>query len=242
MTDQQEDKEKLDSDFSIEIVDTPEVSEEYKKLRDDIWEQTVEEGRQNGKEFFNGEIYRLVNFDEEGIIIQLGIMQYSDRLLKTKISQEEIAKRFGKDHVMQHCVVNCLLLTSDKKLVVGVKRNSVDLKPGKLAYIGGNLNSDEVKVNSFEDIYTMMMKEIEEETNIVPERKQLSFAKLQANGNFASFYFLYQLGISSEEIDTIFKEGEFVKLETMTPGEIVTTDRVGITDFNQSKEWIESLV
>jgi hypothetical protein len=234
--------ETLVPEFNIEIVETPQVSEEYRVLREEIWQQTVEEGKQVGKEFYNGEIYRLINFDEESRIIQFGTMQYADRLLKTKISQEEIVQRFGKDHVMQHCVVNAILVTSDKKLVVGVKKNSVDLKQGKLGYIGGNLNADEVKVNSFEDIYTMMLREIEEETNIDSQRERISFRKLVANGNFASFYFIYQLGISSEEIDTIYREGEFIKLETMTPNEIVSTDRVGITDFNQSKEWIESLI
>ena len=242
MTDQQENQEKLDSEFSIEIVNTPEVSQEYESFREEIWEQTVKEGKQVGKEFFNGEIYRLMNFDEESRTIQLGIMQYADRLLKTKISQEEIAKRFGRDHVMQHCVANGILLTSDKKLVVGIKKNSVDLKPGKLAYIGGNLNADEVEIHTFEDIYTMMMREIGEETKINPQRERLSFARLVTNGNFASFYFLYQLDISSEEIDSIHREGEFTRLETMTPEEIEKTDRVAITDFNQSKEWVESLV
>jgi hypothetical protein len=88
----------------------------------------------------------------------------------------------------------------------------------------------------------MMMREIGEETSIDLQRKRLSFGKLVANGNFASFYFIYHLDISSGEIDTIYREGEFVRLETMTPDEIVKTNRVGITDFNQSKEWIGSLI
>ena len=234
--------ETLDSEYNIEIVDTPKVSEEYVALREEIWGQVVEEGAKVGKEFYNGQIYRLMDYNEETKTIQLGIMQYADRVLKSKISQEEITSRFGRDHVMQHCVVNAILQTSDKKLVVGVKKNSVDLQQGKLAYIGGNLNADEVKVSSFEDISTMMMKEIGEETDVIPQREKLSFAKLVANGNFASFYFLYQLGIPSGEITTIFKEGEFVGLETMTPEEIISTERIGIGDFNQSKSWINSLM
>lgn len=235
-------QEKIDTKYNIEIVDTPPVSQEYKALREKIWEEIVDKGKEAGKEFFNGQVYRLMGFDEESNTIQLGLMQYADRMLKTKISQEEIINRFGKDYIMQHCVVDGILVTSDKKVVMGVKRNSVDLKEGKLAYIGGNMSADEVKVNSFEDMYTMMTKEIEEETSITPVRDRLSFARLVANGDFADFYFIYQLGIPSEDIGSIFKEGEFVRLEAMTPKEIVNTNKTCIKDVNQSKEWIESVI
>ena len=57
---------------------------------------------------------------------------------------------------MQHCIVNAILLTSDKKIVVGVKKTSINLLQGILAYVGGNLSPDEVEVNNFEDIYTMI--------------------------------------------------------------------------------------
>ena len=86
------------------------------------------------------------------------------------------------------------------------------------------------------------MTEIEEETSIIPQREKLSFSRLVANGNFASFYFTYNLGISSKEVDTIFREGEFVKFEALTPEEIVNTDRAGIADFDQSKEWVGEMI
>ncbi len=231
-----------DSEYKIEIVDSPLMSEEYKAFREKIWNQMVEEGKKVGKEFYNGKICRLVAINEETRTIQLGTMQYADRLLKTRVSLEDIGKRFGKDHIMQHCIVNAILLTSDKKVVVGVKKTSINLLQGILAYVGGNLSPDEVEVKNFEDIYTMMMTEIEEETSIIPQREKLSFSRLVANGNFASFYFTYQLDISSKELDIIFREGEFVKFEALTQEEIVNTERAGVADFDESKEWVGEMI
>ena len=234
--------ETLKTELNIDIVQTPPVSKEYEAFRDRIWTEAVEEGKSVGKDFYNGVLYRFVGYDEETQTVQLGLMQYSDRLLKSKISPDSIAEMFGRDHVMQHCVVNVILLTTDRRIAVGIKKNSVDLRPKKLAYIGGNLNANEVEVTKFEDIYTMMMKEIEEESSIVPEREKMDFVKLVVNGNWASFYFLYRLNLSSEEIDKIYKEGEFLEFETMTPSEIAKTERIAIGDFNDSKAWIESLI
>ena len=64
-------------EYKIEIVDSPLMSEEYKAFREKIWNQMVEEGKKVGKEFYNGEICRLVAINEETKTIQLGTMQYA---------------------------------------------------------------------------------------------------------------------------------------------------------------------
>lgn len=239
------DKTELDTtsnDYEIQIVETPPLSEEYTNLREDIWKTKTSEWKEAGKELFNGALYRYMGTDDDSSTVKLGLMSYSDRLVRTVLSKEKIIERFGTDYVMKNSCVDAIILTTDGKVVVGVKKNSVDLKQGKLGYIGGNMNADEVEVSSMEDIYKMMMKEIGEESGIIPERDRLSFAKLGVSDMWASFYFIYKLGLSSEEVNKIYKEGEFTEFITMTPDEIANTERPSISDMNLSKEWIKEVV
>ncbi len=241
------DKTELDTtsnDYEIQIVETPPLSQEYINLREDIWQTKTSEWKEAGKELFNGKLYRYMGIEEDNdfATIKLGLMSYSDRLVRTVLSKDEIVERFGTDYVMKNSCVDVIILTTDGKVAVGVKKNSVDLKQGKLGYIGGNMNADEVVVNSMEDIYTMMMKEIAEESSIIPERERLSFAKLGVSDMWVSFYFIYKLGLSSEEVNKIYKEGEFTEFIAMTPDEIVKTERPAISDMNFSKQWIKEVV
>lgn len=226
--------------LKIEIVEAPQLSSEYIVLREKIWEEKVQEWEKAGKEIFNGTLYRFMGTTED--TIKLSHMTYADRLVRTMLSQEEISRRFGKDHVMRNCCVDAILITTDGKIVVGIKKNSVDLVQGKLGYIGGNMNADEVEVNSFENICTMMMKEIEEESNIIPERECLSFAQLGVTDTWASFYFVYRLNVSSKNVNDIYKDDEFSQFVAMTPDEIVCADRLATEDLNLSKEWIKEVV
>lgn len=223
----------------IEIVETPPLSAEYIEFRDVVWKEKVQEWSDAGKEIFNGTLYRYMGRD--GNTIKLGLMTYADRLVRTKISVTEIEKRFGKDHVMQNCCVDLLPITTDGKIVVGIKKNSVDLHTDKLAYIGGNMNKEEVRVRDFEDVYSMMMVEISEESNIPLEREKLSFIKLGLADGWASFYFVYRLDIPSERIEELFKDGEFVRLVAMSREEIKKTDYPAVGDLNLSKDWIDEV-
>lgn len=230
-------------EYQIKVVETPPLSEEYIKFRDELYQKKLEEFQEAGKPLFNGDLYRFMGVEDSNVL--LGHMQYADRLVRSELSVEEIERRFGKDYVMKNACVDAIMVTTDRKIVVGVKTRSVDLKQGKLGFVGGNMNADEVKVSSFEDIYTMMSKEIEEETTVVTNREKMSFLRVGVVDTWASFYFLYRLDISSKDVGTIFKDSkdkEFAELITMTSEEIKNTDRVGIGDFNLTKEWIEEVV
>jgi hypothetical protein len=226
--------------INIQIVETPPISEEYQQYREQIWDETQRKWSKAGKDLFNGTLYRFMGKD--GNTIRLGLMTYADRLVRSKISIQEIRRRFGVEHIMKNCCVDLIPITTDRKVVVGVKKNSVDLKRGKLGYIGGNMNTEEVSVSKFEDIYTMMIEEIKEESNIVPQRDRLSFSRLGITDAWASFYFTYNLEIHSASIGSIFKEGEFTEFVAMTPEEIKNTEKRGIGDFNLSKDWIDEVV
>jgi hypothetical protein len=226
--------------INIEIVETPPISKEYLQYRTQIWDETKRKWSEAGKEIFNGTLYRFMS--EEGNTIRLGLMTYADRLVRSKISIKEIGERFGEEHIMKNCCVDLIPITTDGKVVVGVKKNSVDLKQGKLGYIGGNMNADEVAVTKFDDIKTMMITEIVEESNLIPERNKLFFSRLGVTDGWASFYFTYNLGIHSANIGSIFKGGEFNQFIAMTPGEIKNTEKRGIGDFNLSKDWIDEVI
>lgn len=230
--------------YGIRIVETPELNPAYISQRDTIWTEKVEAGRKVGKEFFNGVLYRLMGVENESSpepVLKLGHMTYADRIMKSNLSVDEIERLYGKDHVMVHCCVDAILTTTDGKVVYGVKKRSVDLKEGKLGFVSGNMNADEVKVNAFEDIFTMVMKEIGEETSIVPDRKKLSFAMLGVSNGWASFYFLYKLGIHSRDIGDIYKDDEFQSFEAMFPVDILRESRVATSDFNYSKGFLLEL-
>jgi len=231
--------QKVKEEIKIEIVGTPPLSTGYKEFRAQVWSEKVEQWESVGKEVFNGTLYRYMGMD--GDTVKLGLMTYADRLVRSEIPVSEIEDRFGTDHVMRNCTVNAIPITTDEKIIVGIKKNSVALQPFKLGYIGGNMNEDEVKVKDFEDIYSMMMVEIEEESNIQPKREKLSFEKLGVTDSWASFYFTYMLDVTSDKIGDLFKKGEFVELVSMTREDIKNNNDPAIGEFDLSKNWIEEI-
>lgn len=231
-------------DFKIKIVGTPPLSKEYEEERNRIWISKVEEGRKVGKPFFNGELYRYMGVDNESSpepVLRLGLMTYADRLMKTVVPIDEIESRYGSDHVMIHSCVDAIPVTTDGKIVYGVKKRSVDLVEGKVGYVSGNMNADEVRVRTFEDVYSMMMKELEEETSIHPDRKSMRFAKLGVTESWMSCYFIYELGFSSSELHRLEKDDEFDHFVAGTPEEIVNMNVPATSDFNYSKRFIQDL-
>jgi hypothetical protein len=224
-------------EFSLQRVDSPPISPEYIQKRDKVWERRVREGAEVGKKFHNGVLYRYLGSDEFGI--KLGLMNYSDRMFKKDMTSEEIEREFGREHNMIHCIVEVVMVTTDGKIVVGEKAMSTDLQTGRLAHVSGNMNHDEVEVNSAEDVYKMAMVEIEEEANVVPDRDKLFYVGTVQPRTYFSFNFVYLLDISSEQVDGLNKEGEFLRFKTMSVEEVLNTDQEGIPDFEDSKIWIE---
>ncbi|MCD4811877.1 hypothetical protein K8R14_04785 [bacterium] len=228
------------SGFTVQRIESPPISPKYIQKRDNAWKRRAQEGAEVGKEFYNGVLYRYLDFDEGGI--KLGLMSYSDRLFKKDMTTDEIEREFGDEHNMIHCIVEVVMITTDGMVVVGEKAMTTDLQKGQLAHVSGNMNHDEVEVNTSEDVFKMAMMEIEEEANVQPKREKLFFVGVVQPRTYFGFNFVYLLDISSEQVNELNKEGEFLSFKTMSLDEMVNTDQKGIADFEDSKEWIEEAV
>lgn len=228
------------NEYRILLVEPPELLPEYVELRDRTWEKKVQDGVSVGKEFTNGVIYRFLGIENDQI--KLTTMMYSDRMFKKAMSPSEIVSQFGESHLMIHGLTNIIMVTTDGYIAVGIKKMSTYLEKGKLAHVSGNLNKDEVEINTFEDIYRMAMLEVQQETSLNPVRDRIHFANVSKFSTCVSFNFIYLLDIPSKEVETLNRDGEFVSFEAMSTDDILKTNRSGITDFEESKNWIKEAV
>lgn len=226
---------------SIEMIPPRVLSEEYLQARDQAWEEMVEEGKRAGKNFWNGELYSFEGIRQDGMdnpTLILGKMTYADRLFKKRLNPQEIAMKFGTDHVLRHCVTGALILTADRQIVVGIKKSSVHLQEGIYGHVSGNLNADEMTITTFLDIYGFITKEMEEETAITVDPSRLFFYGISLFNSAASFDFVYRLPISSNDVDIISKDDEFQSFITLSPEEVLSSIHPSTSDFAYSKHFL----
>lgn len=217
----------------------------YQADRNKAWEELVKKGATLGKEYHNGILYRLLSVENrDGAIptITLGLMSYADRLFKKTKPISQIKAEYGEDHVMVHCVVDAIMVTTDNHIVYGIKRLTTNLEKGKAGFIGGNLNADEVEVKSFHHIGEMMAKEIQEEAQFTPEQQRLTFVKLAITESWAAFYFLYRLPFSSHLLHQLKPNTEFEYLTSQPVNEFALSHVKGNSDFELGKQVVKEMM
>lgn len=228
---------------TIKFLGKRSLSNEYSLEREIHWEEHLKKGESVGKKFWNGLLYSFEGFDQfnfDNPVLYLGEMEYKDYIFKKKVGVEYIVNKYGKEYIFRNCGVDLLLVTKDKKIVIGQKAFSVNLETNLYGHISGNMNIDEMIVGSFSDISNVMKMEIEEESNIKFDSKRLNFNQIILFNSYVGFEYIYQLDISSQDVHTIFKTGEFTSFTTVTPEEFLKLK--GVSGFEFSKRYIKDII
>ncbi len=207
----------------IEHASVSSFPSQYIKDRNEFWDDKVKEGKKSGKKFWNGTLYTLGNIDlsnSQAPVITLGKCEYRDFAFKHTLGPDTIIEKYGKESLIKHCWVSILPVTSDGKLVCGMKDKTVRIEPDVMAYISGELNADETEVKSLNDIRDHAHKELLEESNINVTKESVKLLQIIVTRTHAEFQFMVPLKISSKEIDKVNKPGEFKKFVAMSTQEL----------------------
>lgn len=232
---------------SIEIVHIGDrvFPKEYVKERNDYWDKASLDFASKGKKIWNGKLYSFEGLDEYDMDtpkIYLGEIMYSDRIFKNGKGIGYILNKYGKENISVHCGVSIVILTTDNKFIVGKKKHDLKNRIGMYSHVSGNLNVDELEVNSMKDIYKFAKKELEEETALEVEDTLLHFNHINIFNTYCSFDFIYKVPFDSTKVELVNKEDEMLEYEALTLDEILDPKCMGISDFMFSKRYLKEIV
>lgn len=203
----------------------------YIEEREKVWQQ---EKAVCGNNLWNGTVYTIKRFAlllPHQVIFSLGICQYKDLIFKRIYGGDNIIKKYGRKFLVYHTAVLIIPVTTDGKYVFGVVAKNGFFAAGKIVLLGGALNYDEGKINSFADIRAFAAKELAEETrlNINPER--LKLASLNSYKFTYHFVFFLILDIASTELNKISKIGELSNLVAFSQSELAELSSHPASDY-----------
>ncbi len=216
----------------------------YLTERENVWNKHIRKAVKSGKNIWNGIIYTIIDWtqiDKENLFITLSSCEYKDIVFRNNKGLTYIIRNYGIESISKFITFDCIPVTSDGKYVFGLRGNTTNVKSGSIGLIGGTANKDEMEITSPDDFKKFMIKEIEEETQIVVNEHSLSlFSINQFNGKFEFLYKL-ELNINSYEIDKIFKKGEFVDILCLSKQEVFNYNGKTLDAFRYSKLYINNL-
>ena len=105
------------------------------------------------------------------------------------------------------------------------------LKRVKFILLGGSLNYHESKVNKFADIRAFAAKELEEETLLKIDPKQLKLASLNSYKFTYHFVFFLKLDRAGKDINSISRTGELSKLLAFSHQELYGLSNYPVSDY-----------
>lgn len=156
--------------LKLEVVNDSnrEIDLELEEKIKEKWKDVLKDANQKGLTPWDGRYYRLENINEirsgEKVLKISDAMSYSIlRGAQALNVSEDYPENF---HTLQISSIT-FLKTSDNLVVFGKRENT--LNSSKITPIGGGLQPDELKVNSIDDIYKNVEKEILEEVGVDKE-------------------------------------------------------------------------
>lgn len=214
-----------DTKFSIRLVNKRRdlLSKKYIQERDKIWKEEMDKAEKKGKDFWEGEVYTIhdiLHVAAQNVHIYMDTCSYKDIVFKNKLGVRRIVSQYGINCLAEHVSVDCIPITIEGKWVFGKRNDKTMIQKGMLALIGGTLNKDEMKVQTFNDIKRYAKKEIKEETQF---RKGLSIIKLHGLYHYIGkyqFLFTIKTSIESSEVDNYNSNSEFSELIALSEEEL----------------------
>lgn len=234
--------ELLNAQISFQIPE--QIPDKYLVERETVWNAHMLKAGKAGKNIWNGIIYSIkewVQTDEENLIIVLSSCEFKDIVFRNHKGINYIIKNYGIDWISKFITFDCIPVTKDGQYVFGIRGNTTNVKTGSIGLIGGTANKDEMEIRAPLDFKKFMIKEIEEETQIKVNGHDLSlFSINQFNGKFEFLYKLV-LNINSNEIDTIYKKGEFADIVSLSEKEVFNYQGKTLDAFRYSRKYIHIL-
>ncbi len=228
----------------IQFQENTNLSEEYIKERESIWNERITITKKLGKNIWNGIIYTIDKFlqiDDRNIHMSLNTCEFKDIVFRINKGIPYIIKKYGISYISKFITLDCIPITTDGKFVFGLRGNNTNVDSGSIGLIGGTANKDEMEIHSFNDFTKFMINEIEEETLAnVRENKLTLFSINQFNGKYEFLYKL-ALDIDSSEIHKIHKNDEFNNLLCLTAKEVQNYNKPMLDAFIYAKTYIQDL-
>ena len=136
-------------------------AKEVLEIIEDKWKKS----HSKNTKLFNGQLFRLVNYNIENNQIEFYL---SDTDYKEYVGTRDIdfVSKFRKDKTSNPISVGAVLVTLDNKIILGERSNEVDSQKSKIAVIGGNADPRHDFSKDKPDIFGAMRREIGEELGI----------------------------------------------------------------------------
>ncbi len=233
--------------ISIRHSERPKPPEDYFKERDTYWEQQTLKAQQTNRKLWNGEVYTLEKIHFAHPLtptLHLSTCEYKDILYTRDHGLERICDLVDPILVPRFITVCCIPITLDRRFVFGIRSRSTMVQEGSIGLIGGTVNRDEMLVNSLDDFTQFMIQEIQEETAIpssMSTHKNLELFSLNFYRNKYEFLYRLPLPITSDQISSMHKDGEFSHLRALNATEARTVAERQLDAFQNCLSYLSFL-
>jgi len=173
---------------------------------DALWQEQARKCHEKGEKVWDGISYRLntLSLKDNTLNVELGPIRWSKR---SPIRSIDEIHQLDEEYWGRGVFVTALICTSDGKYIFGERKKTV-IKRTMSTTIGGILSSEEVKVDSFDDFFTMLHKEIHEEIGVTADHiiKENFLGVVYSAKADVGFIFTVTLNLSSQDINTLFQK------------------------------------
>jgi len=172
----------------------------------DNWYKNLQTYKENNQKIWDGTTYRLntLKIYENSLDLELSTVKFS-----TINGYRDIFKKYdlNTEYYIDHISVGALIKTSDNKYLFG-ERSGKTAARSPIDLIGGGASKDELEITSGEDFETLLLKEIEEETNLdlnhIKKSEIIGIVRSQSTNVIIIFEVI--LNISSQNVLRLFKQ------------------------------------
>lgn len=200
-------------DWSPETVITDEINStrvidnDFERMLISSWENTLKVAKEKNQKIWDSIIYR---FESSEISLQklylyLSIIPFSIRLEINKHTEK--IKQLGQQYSPKGMFSSCFVKTSDGHMVF-VEKSNVYVTQKKYALVGGVFSKSELIINSGNDLFESVRREVVEELGVDKEHiieNILKMGYLTENWNVC-FLFSVQLSLTKKELLERFKK------------------------------------
>ncbi len=183
-------------------------NELYLQSREETWNNLKQE---YSNKLWNGIVYTIesLRFKKQKLIIEMGICEYKDIILKNKLGFKNIKAKFGNDAIAIHTFTAGMPVTRDGDLALGIVGEGTYQAPGEADFIGGTLNVDSLQITNINDIKKITAQEFEEELGL--DIPYCDFRLFSLNYYNGCCFFLFKLIIQDRNVFLSFKENKEIK-------------------------------
>jgi len=169
------------------------------------WQIMMQRAKAQGSKLWDSDVYRFEESKAKGKELNLvfSVIPFSIRLGMNELTPE--IKDLGYDFASRGIFSSCLIRTNDSKYVF-IEKSSKYYTQKKYAYVGGVLSQSEYSLQTGEDLFFSVKKEISEELGISETEISSMFLRLGYLTENWNVCFLFEALInkSSKELANLF--------------------------------------